>query len=652
MNLWGLYLMRPWWLLALLPCALLLLFARHHHLRASEWSGAIDEHLRKHLLQRAGNINMPLIIIAIGWLLTILALSGPAWHKIPHPLQQSEAALIMVLDLSPSMYAQDIAPSRLERARNKLNDVLDRKQEGLTGLVAYGADAYSITPLTDDTDTVRNLLNALSPETLPRNAWGSNPVAALAEAQQIMTGGGVQRARILLVTDGVSKQNAKNMEAFLESGAMKLSILGIGTPNGAPVPLPTGGFLRDTRGQTIVANFNPATMRSLVQSYAGRYRSLTLDDSDIIHLLPENQHDAGTRESEREFDLWREEGPWLIPLILPLAVLGFRRGWLLSLSLFFLASLTPTAHALQWRDLWQRADQQAAKLAEKEQYADAANQFQDPHWRGFVQYKDGNYADALENLPQEGDARLHYNRGNTLAQMGRLSDAISAYDAAIDLDPDFQDARDNRTLLESIQQGQQQQGEQQQGQQQQGEQQQGEQQQGQQQGGQQQSQQQQGEQGQQQSQNSDAQSQSSENQNQNSAEQEQASQEYLKNIAERAEQEAQNAQQNQDNKTQNEDTNNAQQAKEDASQQARTSQTPATGQNADNSNPEDIDDLATLLRQEGSADPKTEREQTIQTWLRQIPDNPADLLKKKLYYQQVQRERENRSRVPEDNPGL
>src|SRR5690606_7644966 len=122
----------------------------------------------------------PLLGLLGLWTLAIVALAGPVWQKIPQPVERNTEALVICWDLSPSMLAEDVKPSRPLRSRLKLIDLLQARTDGQIALIAYSAEAYTVTPLTDHRETLINLLPALSPTTLP--SIGSNPEMALTAA--------------------------------------------------------------------------------------------------------------------------------------------------------------------------------------------------------------------------------------------------------------------------------------------------------------------------------------------------------------------------------------------------------------------------------------------------------------------------------------
>lgn len=448
--------LRPLWLLALLLIPLIYIWMGQYRAHNSSWARAIDQHLLRHLLEdsASGSQRFPLYLTIASISLTALALAGPVWKKIPQPVHKTEDALVIVLDLSLSMQVQDIKPNRLTKARHKLIDILNARTEGLTALVVYAGDAHIVSPLTDDTETIKSMAPALSPLIMP--AMGSKPDSAIQLAQQLMSDGGINRGRILLITDGIEQPDIEDISELINNGKHKLGILAVGTEEGGPIPIPEQGFLKQ-RGQIVIANTELATLRALANETGARLVSLQLNDSDFEYLLDEPLIDLNqaTRQVEREFDQWHEQGPWLLLVLAPLVALAFRRGWLMSLLVLLLWQPSPS-YALEWRDLWQTKNQQAAKAFEQGDHQRAAELFEAGQWKGSAEYKAGNYQAAINAFGQENTPDASYNLGNALAKAGKLEEAIAAYDKTLEQVPDHQDATFNRQLIEKLLEQQQQ----------------------------------------------------------------------------------------------------------------------------------------------------------------------------------------------------
>ncbi len=229
--------LRPWWFLALLPALTLLIILWRRRSEGGSWREVCDSELLPHLLLEAGGRprRLPLLLLAIGWLLAVMALSGPVWERQSQPLFQVALSRVVLLDLSPSMNAQDLKPSRLERARFKLQDILEKSREGRTALVVFAGEPHLVTPLTDDTETIAAMVPVLSVDIVP--AEGDNLLPALMLAEELLSRGGSGSGEILLISDGISDlAGSLPLVARLRDRGVRLSVLGVGTAEGAPVP--------------------------------------------------------------------------------------------------------------------------------------------------------------------------------------------------------------------------------------------------------------------------------------------------------------------------------------------------------------------------------------------------------------------------------
>ena len=207
-----LQLLRIEWLLMLIPLFLLGWFFWSKKLFSRDWQSVIDPRLLPHLLVgKAGSKNIWLLLfwISIGMIM-IFALSGPVWKKLPLPVFKQQSALVIVLDLSRSMNSQDVKPSRLVRARLKLLDLLKSRKEGQTALIVFAATAYTVSPLTDDTDTIQSLVSSLTSEIMP--VQGSRTDLAVEKALQLFQNAGINKGDILLISDGVSSDSVSRLE--------------------------------------------------------------------------------------------------------------------------------------------------------------------------------------------------------------------------------------------------------------------------------------------------------------------------------------------------------------------------------------------------------------------------------------------------------
>lgn len=585
-NLSQFHFLRPFWLLALLPLVVLIWLMARKKLGSHSWESVCDEVLLPYILigSSVRKRRLSIIMTTIGGILAILSLAGPAWQKLPQPVFSRTNALVIAFDLSRSMDANDISPSRLLRARYKIADILKRRTEGQTALLVYAGDSFTVTPMTDDNDTIDSQLAALSTDIMP--VQGSNTLLALKRAEQLLKNAGAKTGDILFISDDIDFQQAGKYAAALHGQGYRVSVLGVGTMHGVPIPLADGSFLKDGRGKIVIPTLDEKPMRLFTHDGGGIYRRVTLDDKDIDTLLEFLSSHGGEGEvaaTKLKTDVWREEGPWLLILLLPLMAMLFRRGYLVMLVIFLLP-VPDTAQAFDWASLWSRTDQQAAHALANGDAARAAKLFRDPAWKGSAQYRSGDFNGAIKTLKQTDDVESLYNMGNALARTGNYQEAISVYDKVLKRDPDHKDAKFNRELLEKELEKQQQ------------------------------------------NQQQQTDKKGEDKNQQNKQDQKPNQQRQADNRSQDKDQ-----QENSDNTRQQADR---EQREKDQQQQDVQQQQARQQQNND--------DQAKQNQQQRMAktDMKTpdEDQQALEQWLRRIPDDPAGLLRRKFRYQYQQRD--------------
>jgi Ca-activated chloride channel family protein len=438
-----LHFLRPWWWLALLPLPLALwALARSGGGRAA-LARLADAALLPHLIRDSGaRQRFALTLFAIAWLLAVAALSGPAWKKVAKPLYVNGAARVVALSLSDDMLAQDLQPDRMTRARFAVRDLLDDAGDARTALVAYAGAAFTVAPLTEDKQTVLNLLRALRPDVMP--VPGNDAAAGIEHSVALLEQSHVKGGEIVVVTDSADAAAIAAAKAARARG-IRVDVLGIGTAEGAPVPQRHGGFARGTHG-VLMARRDDAALRAVARAGGGRY--VVLNNGGDVTALGKPLAESGRASHAERAQLWRDGGIWLLPVLLLLGALAFRRGWLLVLALLALPVGMPVAHASTWDSLWANHDQRALQALRHGDAIRARKLATTQGMRGAADYRAGDYAKAARAFASGDDARSRYNLGNALAKQGDYRKAIAAYRDALKLDPKFTDARANLNAVE------------------------------------------------------------------------------------------------------------------------------------------------------------------------------------------------------------
>jgi Ca-activated chloride channel family protein len=454
---------------------------------------------------------------------------------------------------------------------------------------------------------------------------GSQVNLALDKAGELFEQSGFKNGEIILLTDGMAfPELCYRTAAALKAKSIRLSVLAVGTETGSPIPLDGGGFLKDASGAIVIPKLDQVEMRTLAQKGGGRIALLSHDDKDINFILADDGLPgslSANRKTGLTGDVWREEGPWLVLLVLPLALLSFRKGWP-ALLILCLPWAQP-GYAMQWQDWWWTQDQQAAKAMKKKDYEKAAELFNDPAWKAAAEYKAGDYENAVKNLSQMDDAEAIYNRGNALARLGRYQEAIQAYEQALEKQADHQDAKFNRDFVESLLEKQQQESQsskdsQDKNKDKQQDQNQDKQQQADQQDAQNQSSDQKS------SANDSEQAPSKENGSDQQDQQQSSSQQQAEQDAQKTKQQQAEAQQAEEKK---------QQEKAEAEAHAQKNQKQQTGDK------KQTQAMAQEQKQDQQTAEEKEIQQAVQQWLRQIPDDPGGLLREKFRRKSIRQQR-------------
>jgi Ca-activated chloride channel family protein len=498
------------------------------------------------------------------------------------------------------MLADDIKPNRLERAKFKINDILEARKDGQTALVVYAGDAFVVTPLTDDTETIALMLKAITPDIMP--VQGSRVDIALNKSQALLTQAGYTSGEILLLSDGVNSNKAESVAEELAADRFNTSVLAIGTAEGAPIPSGRG-FVKDKSGNIVIPKLEISALRSLSSSGNGRFAQISGDSSDINFLMPkvvgddsENEQESITEDDAFNEEKYIDEGPWLALLLLPLVVLLFRKGLLLSLFLVVGLQTPKQSYALGWDDLWMNSDQQAAKHLKNEQAEEAFEVAKSDNWKATAAFRNKDYTTAQE-LFNDGTADGLYNQGNALAASGKLQEALDSYNKSLEILPEDEDTLFNKKQVEeALKQQQEQEQEDQEKQDQDQEQQDKE------------------DQEKQDQEKSDQEQQEQEDQEGEKQEGEQNQEEKDNPDAEK-EQEKEQAEMTEEEK------------KEEERKQKELEEKDKEAQENEEQKPQEVE-----LSPEELAE-NAENKEAIEQWLRRIPDDPGGLLRRKFYYQ-------------------
>jgi Ca-activated chloride channel family protein len=447
--------LRPHWLWLLLAVPAIYMAFRIRDDARARWKRYIDPELLDHLIvarKRRWRFR-PIHMVCLLIFLAAMAIAGPTWKREQPPFTEDKAPLLIALDLSQTMDAIDLGPTRLERAKLKLRDLLTVRNGGRTALFVYAGTAHMVLPFTTDESLFDLYLSSLSTSLMP--ARGKDTGKALRTIEDFLKDEPVP-GTILFVTDGIEPQALPALRKFTAENEDQTEILvmGVGTSGGGPVRTSAQGFLTDNLGRRVYSKLDVNALRSLSHIDIAA-TTLTLNDDDIHWIQRRVQHHLQAVQQRNRKTHWIDEGYWLTVPVAAVALFWFRKGWTVrwtsaALAVVFVVPSSGDQSRFSWMDLWLTHDQQGRYYFEKAEYKTAAEKFEDPIWRGLALTRAGDYEEALNAFALSDSAEAWYNQGDALAHLGKYPEAVQAYQQALARRNPWPEALDNLALVESL----------------------------------------------------------------------------------------------------------------------------------------------------------------------------------------------------------
>ena len=448
-DLSAFHFLRPLWLLLVL-LGIVLPFAWGRARQSALSAAPIAPHLLKHLQLTPDNPHSlrPIHLLAALLILGGLAAAGPTWEQDRPDFLEDRAPLILAVDLSPSMDANDMPPSRLEAVKHKLHDLIQRRAGAKTGLIAYAGTAHLVLPATQDPQLLDSFLQALSSELL--DAPGKDVVGVIKQAKRLLAAED-SPGTLLLLTDGADVEQLDDVAASLKGSNLQVLVLAVGHKDGGALRDAQGMPRLDANGRSVLGSFDAEALKKLASAADAPLGSLTLDDDDLDWIeLHAQQHLQAASDDEQAVH-WKDAGYWLCWPLLLIAFFCVRRGWSVNwlaglLLMFGLGLPSAPAQAGALTDAFFTADQQGRWAFEHEHYPQATEHFHDPYWKGLAAYRGADYKAALASFASVDTAPGYFYLGNTYAHLLKYPEAIAAYTQALKLQPQFPEATANLAL--------------------------------------------------------------------------------------------------------------------------------------------------------------------------------------------------------------
>lgn len=453
--------LRPAFLWAFIPVAIVALMILFTYRDDKKWKKLIAPALRPYMFTREkrSGFLFPLLAYLIIMSLGILGTAGPSWSKEEVPGAKSEAVLMIALDLSHSMLAEDIQPNRLERAKFKIRDLLDANPGSRVSLYAYAGTAHTVIPMSSDYRIIRHHLEALSPAIMP--VQGSNLARMLDLADSTLSAV-VAPSTLLLVSDEIKEADIQLLRDFVESSPHAVEFMAMSSPGGAQIPKNKWKHpLTDANGNIVISSLDTELVFELDKHPKIHVTTLTLDNSDMVDMAREIRQNLDFREDDQESEeQWKDMGYVLLILLTLLIPFWFRKGWMIQYLLLPMLLISPSCTGLDsWDDLWYSKDYQGQILYEAGAFEDAGTSFESPYHEGMAWYRAGNYDSAAQAFARDSSANSLYNLGITYSKMGMYDKALEVIRLASEKDPGnaqfekaIEEARLNLQVLDSLQQ--------------------------------------------------------------------------------------------------------------------------------------------------------------------------------------------------------
>ncbi len=447
--LWGILLIPFLWLLHGL--------FHQERSRIQQLKSFIDEQLLPHLVLNRSVTNRSiwtsLLLWSVLWALLMAALAGPRWDYKEVDVFKSSQSLVILLDLSQSMNAEDAPPSRITRAKQEIEDILRHSKGVKIALIAFAADPHMINPLTDDMEAIRHLLPSL--DTGLVYVQGSRLSPAFEMASRMLTSEPGNNKSILVITDGgFEDASAIAMAREMAAKGIVIHTLGIGSKEGAPVKDIKGNFIK-SNGVMVISKLEAEKLKEVSKVGGGQYTEAHYSDRDSRIVLNQLAARAEAEQAKNHTTRYWEERFYLLVLpVMAIILLWFRKGFIFHVALLCLCLPTENARAAEIDDYFRNDQQLGQHALERGDYDTAIQKFKDPYRQGVTHYRSGNFAEAEKAFRQSSRQEVRkdaaYNLGNALAKQQKYDAAIEAYESLLEQHPAHEKAKHNLEVVKEL----------------------------------------------------------------------------------------------------------------------------------------------------------------------------------------------------------
>lgn len=434
---------------------LYIFFYRTHH-PVHQLEKFVDSHLLPYLLinhtTKTHSLWKTLLLWSVVWSCLVIALAGPRWTFREMETFSKDQSLVILLDLSESMNATDVKSSRLARAKQKIEDLINLSKGVKIGFIAFAADPHMLTPVTEDTETILHLLPSLGTDLV--YIQGSRLSSALDMASTMLDAEPGRNKAILVISDGGFEDSSAMITAKkIADKGVYIYAMGVGTLEGAPMQDHEGNVIKK-HGTPVLSKLEKERLSEISKAGNGRYLETHYSDhAENAILMDLEKRSEAQMQIGKKSRHWDEHFYLLILPVLPIILWWFRRGVIIAVMLILCAP-TFGLEATTIHDYFKNSEELGKQAVDNGDYTAAIQAFQDPYRKGVAYYKAGQFAEAEKMFRQSSRAEMvcnaTYNLGNALAQQQKFKEAITAYEDVLKKWPDHTKAKENLELIKKM----------------------------------------------------------------------------------------------------------------------------------------------------------------------------------------------------------
>ena len=414
-------------------------------------------------------------VLFSGLLFLIFSLTGPQYGYHWEELEQRGVDIVIALDCSKSMLANDIQPTRLDRAKREVVDLLHMLKGDRVGLVAFAGTAFLQCPLTIDYQAFYLFLDTLTPGFLP--VGGTDLSGAIETAVNGFDPKNTADKAIILITDG--ENTGKGPTAVLKKAkaqGIKIFTIGVGKESGVPVPSEDGGLAKDSAGKIVVTRLDEKMLKEIAVSTNGLYMRSVAGDMDLETIYEKEirgKMEASSLRSGKK-QVWEDRFQWvlivaillfMVDIFMPQAARSRQAGKIIILLALILIMNDPS---VTLAESTYTLIEKGISAYDKQEYETALKHFTDAQVKApdqaeiyynigntYYQLQDydaaiDNYTQALNTTDDTLKQKVRYNLGNARFRKQQIKDAISAYEDALTLNSEDQQAKDNLEFAKKV----------------------------------------------------------------------------------------------------------------------------------------------------------------------------------------------------------